>query len=188
MEDRAELPFIGSTCAGAAACLIGVISCESLVQAIRDELATLGADIIDENLEKAASAFQIMKEHEGCVKEGEEVSAAGYEPPDWVEIPFEDARKSAPVIHAGLTSVEVKTGLWRTMRPVIDYERCKHCWWVCSSFCPDSAILVSDERLPKIDYDHCKGCMVCVAQCPSHAIEAIPEYKARAEEVEGGLT
>ena len=30
--------------------------------------------------------------------------------------------------------------------------------------------------------DHCKGCMVCVAQCPSHAIEAIPEKQAKADE------
>lgn len=188
VEDRAEIPFIGATCAGAAACLVGVISLESLVQAIRDELATLGADIVGKNLERAEAAFRTMKEHAGCITEGEEVSAAAYESPDWVEVPFEDARKSAPVIHAGLTSVEVKTGLWRTMRPVIDYERCKRCWWVCSSFCPDSAILVSDEGLPKIDYEHCKGCMVCVAQCPSHAIEAIPEYGTRAKEAEGGLT
>jgi pyruvate ferredoxin oxidoreductase gamma subunit len=188
VEDRAELPFIGATCAGAAACLVGVISRESLVQAIRDELATLGADIVAKNLERAGAAFQIMKEHAGCVTEDKEVSAAVYEPPDWVEVPFEYARKSAPVIHAGLTSVEVKTGLWRTMRPVIDYERCKHCWWVCSSFCPDSAILVSDEGLPEIDYDHCKGCMICVAQCPSHAIGAIPEHKAKTEKAEGGLT
>jgi pyruvate ferredoxin oxidoreductase gamma subunit len=167
--------------------LVGVISRESLVRAIRDELATLGADIVDKNLEMAEVAFRIMSEHAGCVAEGEEVSASAYEPPDWVEVPFEDARKSAPVIHAGLTSVEVKTGLWRTMRPVIDYERCKHCWWVCSSFCPDSAILVSDERLPMIDYDHCKGCMICVAQCPSHAIDAVPEHKVQAEKAEGGL-
>lgn len=188
VEDRAELPFIGATCAGAAACLVGVISCESLVQAIRDELVTLGADIVGKNLEKAEAAFRTMKEYAGCVTEGEEVSAAAYDPPDWVEVPFEDARRSAPVIHGGLTSVEVKTGLWRTMRPVIDYESCKHCWWVCSSFCPDSAILVSDEGLPKIDYEYCKGCMICVAQCPSHAIEAIPEYRTQAKEAEGGLT
>lgn len=182
VENRAEQPFVGATCAGAAACLLGVISRQSLVQAIREELATLGADIVDKNLENAEAAFRIMQEHAGCVTEGEEVSAAAYEPPDWVEVSFEDARVSAPVIHAGLTSVEVKTGLWRTMRPVIDYDRCKHCWWICSSFCPDSAIPVSEEGIPEIDYDHCKGCMICVAQCPSHAIEAISEHEAQEEE------
>ncbi len=182
VEDRAELPFIGTTCAGAAASLLVVISLESLIQAIREELEALGDEIVNKNIEKSKSAFEAMRKHSGCVTEGEEVSAEGYKPPEWVELPFENARASAPVIHAGLTSVEVKTGLWRTLRPVIDYECCKHCWWVCSSFCPDSAIGVSEEGLPVIDYDHCKGCMICVAQCPSHAIEAIPEHQAREEE------
>ncbi len=186
-RDHAELPLIGATCAGAAASLVGVISLESLVRAIRDELATLGKGIVDKNVERAEAAFRIMKCHAGCVTEGEEVSATAYEPPDWIDLPFEDARRSAPVIHASLTSVEVKTGLWRTMRPVIDYGHCKHCWWICSSFCPDSAILVSEGGIPRIDYDHCKGCMICVTQCPSHAISAIPEHGSEAEELKGGL-
>lgn len=183
VEDRAEMPYIGASCAGAAACLLGVISREALAAAIREELSALGADIIDRNLDNALAAFDSMQAEAGCVSEGSEVSASGYTPPDWIELPFEDARISAPVIHAGLTSVEVKTGLWRTLRPVIDYERCVHCWWVCSSFCPDGCIAVTDEGLPEIDYDHCKGCMVCVAQCPPHAIEAIPEHEARQEGV-----
>lgn len=187
-EDRAEMPFIGATCAGAAACLTGVIANDTLVQAMREELSTLGTDVIDKNIDKARLAFHAMLPHTGCLTEGEEVSAAAYTPPDWIELPFEDARTSAPVIHAGLTSVEVKTGLWRTLRPVIDYERCVRCWWVCSSFCPDGAIRVTDEKLPEIDYDHCKGCMVCVAQCPPHAIEAIPEHVAQQQDAEGGVT
>lgn len=185
VNDRADHPLIGAACAGAAASLIGLISSGSLAEAIRSELTTLGTEIVDENLESAERAFQLMHDHSGSVVEGEDVSAAAYEPPDWVDMPFEYASKSAPAIHAGLTSVEVKTGLWRTLRPVIDYDRCKGCWWVCSTFCPDSAILVTTEGAPEIDYDHCKGCMICVAQCPSHAIEAIPEHEAK--EHFGGL-
>ena len=182
VENRAELPFIGAICAGAAARLIGGISHDSLEKAIRMELKNLASDIIDKNLEKTEETFQTMQEHAGCVTEGEDVSAKAYEPPDWVEIPFEDARASAPVIHCGLTSVQVRTGLWRTLRPVIKYERCNNCWWICSSFCPDSAINVTNEGEPKVDYDHCKGCMICVAICPSHVIEAIPEIEAQKEE------
>jgi pyruvate ferredoxin oxidoreductase gamma subunit len=184
VTDRAGMPYIGATCAGAAACLLGVISRDALAAAIREELAALGPDIIDRNLERALAAYDSMQAHAGSVREGAEVSASAYTPPDWIDLPFEDARASAPVIHAGLTSVEVKTGLWRTLRPVIDYDRCNHCWWVCSSFCPDGAINVTGEGLPEIDYDHCKGCMICVAQCPPHAIEAIPEHEARQQEGE----
>ena len=67
------------------------------------------------------------------------------------------------------------------MRPVIDYDRCNDCWWVCSTFCPDSAIMVEGKR-PVIDYDHCKGCLVCVGVCPPHAIGATPEYLAQEAE------
>jgi pyruvate ferredoxin oxidoreductase gamma subunit len=97
-----------------------------------------------------------------------------------VELPFEEARISAPTIHAALTSEAVPTGLWRTLRPVIDYARCNRCWWVCSAFCPDGAIRVEDGT-PRIDYDHCKGCLVCVAQCPPHAIDTVPEADLRIE-------
>jgi pyruvate ferredoxin oxidoreductase gamma subunit len=35
------------------------------------------------------------------------------------------------------------------------------------------------DGTPQIDYDHCKGCMVCLAQCPPHAISAIAESQAQ---------
>ena len=40
---------------------------------------------------------------------------------------------------------------------------------------------VDADGAPEIDYDHCKGCLVCVAVCPSHAIAAIPERHAESE-------
>jgi pyruvate ferredoxin oxidoreductase gamma subunit len=186
-EDRAELPYIGATCAGAAACLLGIISSKSLEKAIRTELQNLGKEIIDKNLEHAKTAFKSMRKYKGSVTETEQALADTYVPPDWVDVPFEAAEQSAPVIHAGLTSVEVRTGLWRIIRPEIDYDRCNHCWWICSTFCPDSAINVSEGNIPEVDYDHCKGCMICVAICPSHAIEAVPETQAQqAQQTEGG--
>jgi pyruvate ferredoxin oxidoreductase gamma subunit len=181
VTERAELPYVGAACAGAAARLIGVISEAALEQAIKDELSDLGSDIVNKNLHNAVAAYQAMASHAGLVKEGSLVSAVDYEAPDWIDLPFDDARISAPTIHAAATSVLVKTGLWRTQRPVIDFDHCKGCWWICSSYCPDGAINVVDAK-PVIDYDHCKGCMVCVAQCPSHAIEAIPEKQAKADE------
>ena len=183
--ERAELRFIGASCAGAAARLVGVISRESLSQAIRDEIAPLGETLVETNLNKALTAFDAMASHEGCVAEGKDISVADYVSPDWIDLPFEQARIAAPAIHAAATSIEVKTGLWRTLRPVIDYTRCKRCWWVCSTFCPDGAIDVDKEGQPHIDYDHCKGCMVCVAQCPPHAIEAVSEQIAQRAEQQG---
>jgi len=183
-EDRVELRFIGANCAGAAACLLGIISRESLSQAIKNELSSLGGELVNTNLIKALSAFDLMQTNSGSVTEGKLVEATDYQSPDWVDLPFEDARTSAPSIHAAANSVEVNTGLWRTLRPVIDYQLCNKCWWICSTFCPDGAIDVDENNSPQIDYDHCKGCMVCVAQCPPHAIASIPEEQAISAKLE----
>ena len=181
VEDRAELPHIGATCAGAAACLLGVIEEEVLAEAIEEELQELGPDIVARNRDNALAAYAAMAGDRGVVKEGQAISASAYTTPDWIDLPFETADISTPNIRTAANSVQVRTGLWRTMRPVIDYDLCNKCWWVCSTFCPDSAIEVTDGT-PQIDYDHCKGCMVCVGVCPPHAIEGIPEYLAQQED------
>lgn len=178
IEDLAEQRFIGATCAGAAARLIGVIRRETFAEAIRQELGHLPAADIETDTGKALAAYDQMAAHAGVVSEGRVTAADRYTAPDWIDLPFEAADQSAPVIFSGATSVEVRTGLWRTLRPVIDYDHCNRCWWVCSTFCPDSAINVKDGR-PEIDYDHCKGCMICVAVCPPHAISAVPEQAAQ---------
>jgi len=182
VEDRAELPFIGSRCAAAAAALTNVISWDTFSNALTEELEHLGDEIVKQNLDIALTAFETINPQAGVVKESGLPSATDYTKPEWIELPFEDAEISAPAIHSGATSVEVRTGLWRTMRPVINYEKCSGCWWVCSTYCPDGAINVRDDGKPDIDYDHCKGCLVCVAQCPPHAIEAIPEHVAKEQD------
>ncbi len=184
VEDRASMPYIGSRCAAAAAALCKVISRDRLIAALRDELSPLGDAVVENNLETALTVFDEMCRHAGLVAESGLASAIDYVPPEWIEIPFEKAEISNLAIHAGLTSVQVRTGLWRTMRPVIDYDRCSGCNWICSTYCPDGCIDVRDDGYPEIDYDHCKGCLICVAQCPPHAIESIPEQTAR--ELESG--
>ncbi len=181
--DRAALPYVGTACAAAAACLSGSIERDCLMTALREELAALPETVIEDNLAAAQRAWDAMALHRGLVKERDEAGARDYTPPAWVDLPFDSARQAAPAIHAAATSVEVRTGLWRTMRPVIDYQRCNRCWWVCSTFCPDAAISVEPDGKPLIDYEHCKGCLVCVAKCPPHAIEAIPEHQAQQQEV-----
>ncbi len=189
VEDALERRYVGVKCAGAAAALLGVITRQTLSQAIEEELSELGRGVVERNLEQALAAFEDFAAQAGLVREGAEIDAGHYVTPDWIQLPFEPARSSAPAIHAAATSVQVKTGLWRTMRPIIDYERCNRCWWVCSTFCPDGAIEVNEEGRPDIDYEHCKGCMVCVAQCPPHAIVAIPEHEAAlAEQTQGSET
>ncbi len=179
---QAELRFVGTVCAAAAARLVGVIERAALEDAVRDELATLGAQTIDENLRRAGEVWRRFEAHAGAVVEGPEAATDPDDRPDWITLPFEGARIAAPDVYAAATSVEVRTGLWRTLRPVIDHDRCRGCTWVCSTLCPDGAILVDEAGAPQIDLDHCKGCMICAAVCPPHAIEAVPEREALADE------
>jgi len=182
VEDRAELPYIGSRCAAAAAALTGVISRELLIAALNEELAHLHDDVINKNRDIALGVFDDMAAQAGLVKESGQVSASDYVKPEWIDVPFESAEISNLAIHAAATSVKVRTGLWRTMRPVINYDKCSGCSWICGTYCPDGAIDVRDDGYPEIDYEHCKGCLICVAQCPPHAIESIAEQVAREQE------
>ncbi len=178
LTDPHELRFIGAACAGAAARLVGVIPRDCLAQAIRDELAHLGAAVVARDQEVALEAYDLLAEHAGCVAEIPETPADTYEKPRWIDLPFDAANLAAPDIFAPASSEMVPTGLWRTVRPVIDYERCRRCAWICSTLCPDSTIRVNEEGFPQIDYEHCKGCLICMTSCPSHAIRAVPEEEA----------
>lgn len=182
IEDRAELPYIGSRCAAAAAALTRVISRELLIAALNEELAHLNDEVIKRNRDIALVVFDEMATQADLVNEGVQASASDYVRPKWIDLPFESAEISNIAIHAAATSVKVRTGLWRTMRPVINYDKCSGCSWICSTYCPDGAINVRDDGYPEIDYEHCKGCLICVAQCPPHAIESIAERLARDQE------
>ncbi|MET0087050.1 MAG: 2-oxoacid:acceptor oxidoreductase family protein [Sedimenticola sp.] len=176
VADRATLPYVGAACAGAAAALVGDIPRADLEAALQEELGHLGDSVVAENVRVASAAYDYCAGQAGIVQQRPTLSAQQWDEPEWIDLPFEQSGISAPTIHGGLTSELMPTGSWRTMRPEIDLERCNRCWWVCSTFCPDSAIDVDGEGYPHIDYDHCKGCLVCVAQCPPHAIEALPEH------------
>jgi pyruvate ferredoxin oxidoreductase gamma subunit len=175
IEERSEPPYVGAACAGAAARLVGVITRASLAEALRDELQSLGDNVLAANLERALHAYDALRPYDAVVAEGTGIAAEGYRPPDWIDLPLERTPVAAPGIRAPATSVQIKTGAWRTTRPIIEPERCHHCTWVCSTLCPDSAIHVTADGRPEIDYDHCKGCLICVAVCPHHAVEAVPE-------------
>jgi pyruvate ferredoxin oxidoreductase gamma subunit len=166
---------LGVECAAAAARLCGVIPWTAFAAALHEEMSNLPAAVVAGNLADARQAYDRMAAEQGCVAAAAPIPTTSCAPPDWIDLPFENARTAAPAIHQAMTSNAVQTGLWRTLRPVINRDHCKGCAWICSTYCPDGAIQVDEQGRPVIDYDHCKGCLVCVAQCPSHAIETVTE-------------
>lgn len=89
----------------------------------------------------------------------------------WKDIPI-----GGLIPEAG-NSVDYETGEWRSLRPVIDLERCTHCM-ICWIYCPDSSILVEDSRVLGIDLKHCKGCGICAHECPPKVITMVGEIEA----------
>ena len=93
----------------------------------------------------------------------------------WKEMPI------GAVIPEPGSSEKYNTGEWRAWRPVFEAEKCVNCM-LCWVFCPDSCILVKEEKMVGVDYDHCKGCGICAHECPTNALEMKPEYLFREED------
>lgn len=62
------------------------------------------------------------------------------------------------------SALKIKTGSWRTFKPVWKEENCIQCF-LCWLYCPDNAVKVKDGKRQDFDYDYCKGCGVCALQC-----------------------
>lgn len=84
-------------------------------------------------------------------------------PQCWQEVP-------PATIAFGASALEVQTGLWRSMRPVIDTKACISCLR-CWLQCPDDSILLTEEgKVSGINLFYCKGCAVCAKICPKKCI------------------
>lgn len=85
------------------------------------------------------------------------------------------SEKDMPDMPASMGSMRVnKTASWRSIRPVLDPEKCTRCM-ICWKYCPEPAIFPTDP--PTIDYDFCKGCGICIEECPFDAIHSEMEGK-----------
>jgi 2-oxoacid:acceptor oxidoreductase delta subunit (pyruvate/2-ketoisovalerate family) len=73
------------------------------------------------------------------------------------------------------SSINNKTGSWRTLKPLVLNEKCLACG-TCTKFCPDGAIKIVNGKA-RINYDYCKGCGICALECPAKAIIMQKEEK-----------
>ncbi len=84
-------------------------------------------------------------------------------------IPWQEMTVGCEIYEPG-TSRLTKTGEWRSVMPIYYANRCKQCL-MCTPYCPDSSIPVTDGKRGDFDLEHCKGCGICAKICPFGAIE-----------------
>jgi pyruvate ferredoxin oxidoreductase delta subunit len=100
-------------------------------------------------------------------------------PKCWQDVPL-------GTIAWGASALDVETGLWRSMRPVLDTNKCISCL-KCWLQCPDSSIQTDAEgRVSAINMFFCKGCGVCAQVCPVNAISMHQEADFSNEKREHG--
>jgi len=69
---------------------------------------------------------------------------------------------------------EYKTGDWRSLTPVVDKSRCIKCG-VCWMYCPDDAIIKTEDGYFVADLEYCKGCGICANECTTNCISMVQE-------------
>jgi pyruvate ferredoxin oxidoreductase gamma subunit len=161
-----------SVALGAAAAKLAGLAFEFIDEAVREELHELKLDGIrlEKNIQLARSSFDV-------------VPNVAISPVDWsrtstdarvIDLAYDGAWTGTASVACRPNTSLRKTGDWRVMRPVIDADRCTHCW-ICFVDCPDGAITLGTGDMPQIDYNVCKGCLICGEECPRHAIETVRE-------------
>lgn len=169
------LAHIGSMAAlsvamAAGACRLAGLSQESMGEAVRKELESLGleAEQVEKNVELARVCYQRI-EALPPLPYTEWPSPAPVPKPGLMVPTYLGPLAGTASVTAPANTPLRRTGSWRVWRPVIDLEKCSQCW-ICFVSCPEGAISLDEVDNPHVDYEVCKGCLVCVEECPTHAI------------------
>jgi len=88
-------------------------------------------------------------------------------------VSWKDLALGCAIVKPG-SSAELKTGDWRSQRPVTDFEKCIQCGQ-CYIFCPDMVYTQNELGFYQPNLYYCKGCGICARECPADAISMVEE-------------
>jgi pyruvate ferredoxin oxidoreductase delta subunit len=173
-EDHTEARVLGALAKIAPAFL----SIEAVSEAIRE--AEWGSAL---KVESARKAYERIESRPVRITEGNPEVPYAFEMPRWWEMregvtipslpvgkPIEGSKGYRPE-----RSPVFKKFTTRTMRPVVDFDKCVKCT-LCWLQCPDSCFDVTPEGLYDANMEACCGCGICEAVCPvEHCITMVNE-------------
>ncbi|MFW5836938.1 MAG: 4Fe-4S binding protein [Desulfovibrionaceae bacterium] len=82
---------------------------------------------------------------------------------------WQELALGAAILEPGCAS-QLRTGDWKSMRPVLDEEACIKCG-LCYTYCPEFCYTEDEEGFFRANLFYCKGCGICANECPKDAIE-----------------
>jgi pyruvate ferredoxin oxidoreductase delta subunit len=173
-EDHTEVRVLGALARIAPAFL----TLDGVSQAIRE--IEWGSDL---KVESAKKAYARLETREVKTAEGNPETPFAFELPRWWEMregvtvpaipvgkPKEGGRGYVPE-----RNPYFKKFTTRTMRPVIDFDKCVKCT-LCWLQCPDSCFDVMPDGTYDANMEACCGCGVCEAVCPvEHCVTMVNE-------------
>ena len=167
-DDHTDVRILGAI----ARLLPDLFSLASVQQVIREEWKN------ELKVASAAKAYQRVSTVTVQPGQGNPEEPYKFEMPKWTEMREGIAIECIPVGAPVTDPVTGKTGGWRpgrnatfkkwatrTMRPVVDFEKCIKCT-LCWLQCPDSCFDVTPDGFYDANLEACCGCGVCEAVCP----------------------
>ncbi|MBT6227237.1 MAG: 4Fe-4S dicluster domain-containing protein [Candidatus Scalindua sp.] len=168
-------PVLSSVAAASACKLTGVISKESLEEAVVKELTdiNLKKEVISKNTQAALASFDNTPSISFS-----DLKLSGEESKNRIiRLRYEGPYVGSASVYGHGNTITKKTGNWRLFKPVIDHETCSRCR-ACFVSCPHSCISLDESGYPQIDYENCKGCFICMDECPKQVISKEREVRA----------